>query len=107
MFNTIEEYLDALKNEMKDADLALVRDAQADAREHLSTVLAELLETSPKTKEGDALKKVIQEYGTPEETASAYKEVERRTSPDLKQSAQPGSALGRFFGIYADPYAWG
>lgn len=40
MFNTIEEYLEALKNEMKDADLALVQDAQADAREHLSTALA-------------------------------------------------------------------
>jgi len=107
MFNTIEEYLDALKDEMKAADLALVQDALADAREHLSTALAEAREASPKTKGADALKKVIEEYGTPEETASAYKEVERRTSPSLKQAVKPGSALGRFFGVYADPYAWG
>jgi hypothetical protein len=107
MFNTIEEYLDALKDEMKDADPALVQDALADAREHLSTALAEVRETSPKTKEADALKKVIEEYGAPEETASAYKEVERRTSPDLKQTMKPSSAMGRFFGVYADPYAWG
>ncbi len=107
MFNTIEEYLDALKDEMKDADLALVQDALADAREHLSTALAELREASPKTKEADALKKVIQEYGTPEETASAYGEVERRTSPVLKQVIKPRSLPGRFFGVYTDPRAWG
>jgi hypothetical protein len=49
----------------------------------------------------------MDEYGTPEETASAYKEVERRTSPLLKQPVKPRSALGRFFGVYTDPRAWG
>lgn len=107
MFNTIEEYLDALKNEMKDADLALVQDAQADAREHLSTALAAARESAPEGSEADALKQIIEEYGTPEETASAYREVERRTSPALKQAVKPRSALGRFFGVYTDPRAWG
>ena len=81
MFKTIEEYLDALKNEMKDADIALVQDAQADAREHLSTALAAVRDSAPETSEADALGKIIEEYGSPEETASAYREVERRTSP--------------------------
>ena len=107
MFNTIEEYLEALRSEMKDADLALVQDALADAREHLSTALAEIRESSPKTKEADALKKVIEEYGTPEETASAYKEVERRTSPALKQTPKSYSFLGAIFGVYADSRTWG
>jgi hypothetical protein len=107
MFNTIEEYLDALKNEMKDADLALVQDAQADAREHLSLALANTKESAAEISEADALKKIIEEYGTPEETASAYKEVEKRTSPMLKQAIKPRSALGRFFGVYTDPRAWG
>jgi hypothetical protein len=107
MFNTIEEYLDALKNEMKDADLALVQDAQADAREHLSLALASAKESAPETSEADALKKIIEEYGTPEETASAYKEVEKRTSPLLKQAIKPRSILGSFFGVYTDPRAWG
>ena len=107
MFNTIEEYLDALKTEMKDADPALVQDAQADAREHLSTALVVARESNPDTREPDALKKIIEEYGSPEETASAYKEVERRTSPLLKQAVKPRSALGRFFGVYTDPRAWG
>lgn len=107
MFNSIENYLDALKNEMKDADLALVQDAQADAREHLSTALMIAREATPETSEADALKKIIDEYGTPEETASAYREVERRTSPVLKQAVKPESGLGRFFGVYTDPRAWG
>jgi hypothetical protein len=107
MFNTIEEYLDALKNEMKDADPALVQDAQADAREHLSLALAGVKESAPETSEADALKKIIEEYGTPEETASAYREVEKRTSPLLKQAIKPRSIFGRFFGVYTDPRAWG
>ena len=81
MFNTIEEYLDALKTEMKGSDSALLQDALADAREHLSTALTAAREANPEISEADALKTIVDEYGTPEETASAYKEVERRTSP--------------------------
>ena len=53
MFNTIEEYLDALKNEMQDADPALVQDAQADAREHLSLALANIKESSAEISEAE------------------------------------------------------
>ncbi len=107
MFKTMEEYLDALKNEMKDADPALVQDAQADAREHLSTALEAAREADSAVSEADVLGKIIEEYGSPEETASAYREVEKRTSPTLKQTTKPRSALGRFFGVYTDPRAWG
>ena len=107
MFNTIEEYLEALKNEMQGGDSALLQDALADAREHLSTALAVAREKNAELKESDALKIIIDEYGTPEETASAYKEVERRTSPSLKQAAKPQSWIIRFFGVYADARAWG
>lgn len=107
MFNTIEEYLDALKTEMKDADSAIIQDAQADAREHLVTAVDALREKNPETSESELLKKAVEEYGMPEETASAYKEVERRTSPLLKSEIKHKSKLGHFFGIYTDPYAWG
>ena len=107
MFKTIEEYLDALKNAMKDADPALIQDAQADAREHLTNALEAVREKTPEVGQADALGKIIEEYGSPEETASAYREVERRTSPVLKQTVKPQSALGRFFGVYLDPRAWG
>ncbi len=107
MFNTIDEYLDALKNEMLGNDPALLQDALADAREHLSTALAVVREQNIGLKEADALKPIIEEYGTPEETASAYKEVERRTSPALKQPVKSRSWFVRFFGVYADARAWG
>ena len=110
MINTIEEYLEALKTEMQGSDPALLQDALADAREHLSTALSVARENNAELKGVDALKIIVDEYGTPEETASAYQEVERRTSPSLKEpstSTRPRSALARFFGVYADPYAWG
>ena len=107
MFKTIEDYLEALKNEMKDADPALVQDAQADAREHLTMALKATKEKQPEISDADALQTIIDGYGNPEETASAYKEVERRTSPVLTQAAKPQSLLGRFFGVYVDPRTWG
>ena len=99
MFNTIDAYLESLKNEMQGTDSALLQDALADAREHLSTALAVAREQNADLKEEEALISIIEEYGTPEETASAYKEVERRTSPTLKQSVRSQSWLIRFFGV--------
>lgn len=107
MYKTIDEYLDALKDAMRDADPALVQDAQSDAREHLFTALAVAREANPSLNETETLQKLIDEYGSPEETASAYREVERRTSPVMKQATKPRSLPGRFFGVYTDPRAWG
>jgi hypothetical protein len=107
MFNTIEEYLDALKKEMQDSDTALLQDALADAREHLSVALEAAREKNPEVSESDALKSIIDEYGAPGETASAYREIERRTSPSLKPADKPDSFWGRVFGVYIDPRTWG
>ena len=46
MFNSIEEYLDALQNELEGADPALIQDAQSDAREHLTMALAAARESN-------------------------------------------------------------
>lgn len=107
MFKTIEEYLNALKTELKDADPALLQDALSDAREHLTTALEAARAANPAVGAEEALKSIVEEYGLPEETASAYREVERRMSPALKQVVKPRSLLGRFFGVYVDPRAWG
>ena len=100
MFNTVEEYLDALKQEMQGTDNATVQDALVDAEEHLRTALENT---------EDELPAIIEQYGTPEETATAYAEVERLTAPALTGSAtkKQGSGLARFFAIYTDPRAWG
>ena len=107
MYPTIEAYLDALKTALAGADTALIQDAQADAFEHLSMALEAKRATTPDLSVPDALATIIEGYGTPEETASAYREIERRTSPTLKQPGKPQSLLGRIFGAYVDPRTWG
>jgi hypothetical protein len=109
MIKSVEEYLDLLKVELKESDSATVQDALADAEEHLRAAMVSLREKQPQASEQEALTLVIEQYGSPEETASAYKEVERRTVPSLARTApaRQDSALKRFLGVYDDPKAWG
>ncbi len=108
MIKSVEEYLDILKTELKDSDTATIQDALADAEEHLRAAVTSLRETQPEISQEEALTRAIDHYGSPEETASAYAEVERRTSPQLARPvANNESLLARFFGVYADARAWG
>ncbi len=108
MIKSIDEYLDQLKVELKDSDSATIQDALADAEEHLRTALANLKQEQPEASEEEALGQVIEQYGLPDETASAYKEVERLTHPVLTgRSSKDQSILARFFGVYMDVRAWG
>ena len=108
MIKSIEEYLDQLKTELKDSDVATVQDALADAEEHLRAALANLKQEQPEASEEEALGQVIEQYGTPDETASAYKEVERLTHPILVSgNPKNQSIIARFFGVYTDARAWG
>jgi hypothetical protein len=103
MSQTIENYLSQLKVLMKDCDPATVRDAQADAEEYLRSAL------SMEGQDDSSLDGIIEEYGTPEETAAAYQMMEKKMNPSLSlPQTKPGrSWLGRFFGVYGDPRAWG
>lgn len=101
---TVEQYLDALRAALKDADPALVQDALYDAEEHLRAELAQ----HPADVEGDVLARIVTSYGAPEEVADAYRANEAtiqaalRTPPPRPRT----SAIGRFFGVYADPRAY-
>jgi len=108
MIQSVEEYLEALKNELKDSDTATIRDALSDAEEHLRAALANFREKQPGASEEEVMNRVIEQYGSPEETASAYREVERRTAPQLAQeTSRKVPPLAHFFGVYADARAWG
>ena len=108
MIKSIEEYIDQLKVELKDSDSATVQDALADAEEHLRVALANLKQDQPEMSDEEALGQVIEQYGDPSETASAYKEVERLTHPVLAATnLNNQSILARFFGVYTDARAWG
>lgn len=101
---TVEQYLDALRSALKGADPALVQDALYDAEEHLRAELA----AHAADAEGDVLARIVSSYGAPDEVAEAYRTNEAtiqkalRTPPPRARS----TAIGRFFGIYADPRAY-
>jgi uncharacterized membrane protein len=108
MIRSIEEYLDALRAALEGSDAATIQDALADAEEHLQAALSNQREKQPEIPEQEALAQAIEHYGSPEETASAYMEVERRTIPQLERETWgTESALARFFGVYMDARAWG
>ncbi len=109
MFNTVDGYLINLKNALKGCDQATVQDALADAEDHLRTALAGVKDAKPGSNEGESLAAIVEDYGSPEEVAAAYREIERRLPPALAPNVQPQgrSVWARFFGVMADPRAWG
>ncbi len=109
MFKNIDDYLVKLKRELKGSDPALIQDALSDAEEHFRTALEESADDSPGISEEEALKPLIERYGTPSEVAAAYKEIDSRVRPTL---ARPKAQVTRarrpkFFSVISDAGAWG
>ncbi len=101
---TIPEYLDQLRVALRGADAALVQDALYDAEDHLRSEMAE----NPGKSEGEILAKIANSYGAPDEVAAIYVVKEQQVEEALRSPPPPRrrSALGRFFGIAADPRAY-
>jgi len=101
---TIREYLDQLRAALGNADPALVQDALYDAEDHLRSELAE----NPGKTEADVLGKIANTYGAPDEVAAIYVDKEQVVQQALRAPPPPPrrSALGRFFGVAADPRAY-
>ena len=111
----IQTYLDDLKAELKGMDRATVQDALADAEEHLRNALESEKTDKKDLVESEALARIINEYGEPAEIAEAYQTWE--TSLPAALAATPaarrtsastnGKVYQGFFGVFADPRAWG
>jgi uncharacterized membrane protein len=101
---TIEEYLRQLRAALQGADPALVQDALYDAEDHLRSELAE----NPGRSEAEVLARIATSYGAPDEVAAIYVDKEVQVQQALRTPAPPPrrSALGRFFGVAADPRAY-
>jgi uncharacterized membrane protein len=101
--DTIEAYLVELRTALAGADPALVQDAVYDAEEYLRSAATENGGTT------EAVSAAIDAYGAPAEIASAYRETELTVTAALRRPvpAKSGSAIARFFGVIADPGAWG
>lgn len=105
MDRTVEGYLAELRKHLTGADPALVQDAIYDADEYLRSALAE--------SQGDpeAFDAAIEAYGAPEEVAAAYRDAEHTVTKALRGpkpvTPRSDNPLARFFGVIADPQAWG
>ncbi|HSR65705.1 MAG TPA: sensor domain-containing protein [Xanthomonadaceae bacterium] len=102
---TIPAYLDQLRAALAGSDPALVQDALYDAEEYLRSELAE----NPGRSEAEVIAAVAGSYGNPAEVADIYRDTEVRVQTALRPPAPPprGSALGRFFGVIAEPRTYG
>ncbi len=111
----IQTYLDDLKSALAGADKATVQDALADAEEHLRTALDSERAEQEGLEESAALEGIIQSYGDAEEIAQAYQSWESSIpsalveTPAARRSgaAANGKSYPGFFGVFADPRAWG
>ncbi|WP_395684399.1 sensor domain-containing protein [Dokdonella sp.] len=101
---TIREYLEQLRVALGNADPALLQDALYDAEDHLRSELAE----NPGRSEAEVLARIANSYGAPEEVAAIYVDKEQVVQTALRSPPPPArrSALGRFFGVAADPRAY-
>ena len=101
---TIPAYLARLRRSLAGADPALVQDALYDAEEYLRSELAE----HPGMSEAEVIAAVASSYGAPDEVADIYRDTEVTVQTALRAPAPPArrSALGRFFGVFADPRAY-
>jgi uncharacterized membrane protein len=109
MIQSINEYLYQLKKELTGSDSATIQDALSDAEEHLRTALNSAMESKPGVSEADALPLIIEKYGLPADVATAYRDIEARVQPAFMRSKETGRRpiISRFFGVFADPRAWG
>lgn len=101
----IPAYLEQLRRALAGADPALVQDALYDAEEYLRSELAE----NPGRSEAEVIASVAGSYGAPEEVADIYRDTEAKVQTALRPPAPAPrrSALGRFFGVAADPRTYG
>lgn len=109
MYPSVNDYLSQLRVVLKGCDTATLQDALADAEDHLRLAVGVAKEGQPGLSEEQALEKIVEEYGSPEEVGAAYREIERRLPPALAPAAAgPARPFWeRFLGVVVDPRAWG
>ena len=105
----LNEYLRELKKALTGCDPALIQDALSDAEEYLRLEMENIRRSDPSVTDEGALLSIREKYGDPREVAAAYRENESRfeVSVPPHPSEVRRTRWGRFYGILADPRAWG
>lgn len=108
MNKLIQRYLDEFRAELRGTDKALAQDALADAEDHLTSSLENMMAKHTEMSQAEAFQTVVGSYGTPADVAEQYRKVERFTGPVLSGPGRKGerSLLHRFVGIIGEPSAW-
>lgn len=100
---SIDQYLQALREELAGEDAALIQDALYDAEEYLRAEVA----AHPDKSESDVLELIASTYGAPDEVASAYRDTEAKVKAALTPPRKmPTTGVGAFFGVFLDPRAY-
>jgi len=102
---SIQDYLDRLREALAGADAAIIQDALYDAQEHLHAEMSQ----NPGKSESEVLGPIVSSYGSPGEIAEIYLENEdrirtamRTPRPQVHDSPWPK----RFVSVFADPQAY-
>ncbi|MBV8975964.1 MAG: sensor domain-containing protein [Alphaproteobacteria bacterium] len=100
---TVRAYLDELRRALKGAPPGLIADALADTEDHLNNEIAH----QPDIAESQILASVIDVYGTPQEIAEEYRDMEATIGgPFPKSDSAPERRYG-FFNVISDPRTYG
>lgn len=102
---SIKDYLDQLRVCLKGQPPALIQDALTDAEEYLRGEQAD----APEEGEAVMMARIIETYGTPQETAEEYIAMEQAISPfpSRTEDVAPARSGPGLFGVLVDPQAYG
>jgi hypothetical protein len=96
---TVSAYLAQLRRALKGAPAGLISDALADCEDHLNNEIAQ----NPQLTETQILASVIETYGTPEEIAEEYRDMETTISTPFPKAEVPEERRFGFFNVVSDP----
>lgn len=111
-YNSVDQYLRALKTALSGAPTGLVADALADCEEHLRGALA----AHPGQSEAAVFADMARSYGSPEEVAAEYRAMDlppsspfSNTPADVPVTLEPATAPRRWtlFNVFSDPHTYG
>lgn len=102
--DSVRAYLAELRRALKGAPRGLIADALADCEEHLNMEIAQ----NPDMDEAAIMASVVETYGSPQEIAEEYRDMEATIStPFPKQPETESGRRGGFFSVISDPRTYG
>jgi uncharacterized membrane protein len=100
---TVRAYLDDLRRALKGAPAGLISDALADTEDHLNNEISH----NPEVPESQILATVIDTYGTPQEIAEEYRDMEATIGGPFPKAETPPEYRFGFFNVVSDPRTYG